>query len=288
MHTWHYAVSATTLLPLLALTATTTYSDSKHYQREETSSATHINVQVNPPITVSPHFNQSNQQESQQKNSQTTTMTQKIAQTFSFKTLWTTLPEKVMPPARQAAHTTHTFFKNHKKKILASSIGSGYLMLCYQVLKGNHYLGNPSLWSSWKSSYALKTLYAMPREQLANELIVEIQKRHTTSNALGDFMLPLITFLSAIDQEIYMLRIYTHMYTWIDRLALLYILPINHKRFASARERLRRALFFKNLFLTWAAHYKIDHNKTIARELEGRPAKKSRSRCINRLQGIFF
>src|SRR3990170_2371920 len=39
------------------------------------------------------------------------------------------------------------------------------------------------------------------------------------------------------------------LYQWLKRLKLIYILPVNTKRFAYTQERLNRLIFVKNLFL---------------------------------------
>ena len=225
-----------------------------------------ITVTVNPIInnqptnTCNPSSTQTVSQEASQSTNQT--ITQTITHYFKASITWPHL-SNIKIPFDELSKQSKAILKKHKKEIIFGGAAFTYLFICYLLIRGNNYLGRLDIWSSWKVDISLYNLYAIPHEKISRELLIEIQKRYTRSDKPTDFMLPIINFLYDIDKEITQLNFYRKLYVWLKRLRLHYIMPLNTQRFMSIKERLKRTLFIKNIFLTWAAHYKIEHNKTV-------------------------
>ena len=76
-----------------------------------------------------------------------------------------------------------------------------------------------------------------------------------------DFISPLISFVQTIDKEINTLKKFIDAYWLITKLHTEKLLPVNIKQFATLNERYKKLLYLKNVFLSWAAEYKVNHNK---------------------------
>lgn len=149
----------------------------------------------------------------------------------------------------------------NKNKLLLAAIASAYLYgrTFVAVVQGNHELANTTSWASWKSDVSLDELKALDQAVLTKELLRDIQKRHTSAEKPADALLPFITFLSTIDTEIDQINRYRSLHFWIETCHASWLFPLNERRFASASNRLERLWFVKNLFLSWAADYKLSN-----------------------------
>ncbi len=142
----------------------------------------------------------------------------------------------------------------------AAGIGL-YLFLLYEVIKANACLSSQYSWSLWKHEVPLDELLGISAQQLSSELLLEIQRRYTSAQAPADFVSSLVAFLKDIDQEIAAVKYYSNLVIWLKKLRVSILFPIRHKLFATAPERLRRLYYIRNVFLSWAAQYKMDQNK---------------------------
>jgi hypothetical protein len=201
-----------------------------------------------------------------QSSSQTSAVSQSVKQSLSnfFKATTTALsPAAIQGALTEAGKKISALCLRHAAELSLGGIAALYAWLCYETLSGASYLGKSILWSSWKRETVLSALQAMPQEDITRELLMDIQKRYTSIEKPTEFMLPLIHFLYDIDIELKMLTRYHHLGTWISKTKASYIIPFDVYRFNTAQERLARLAFIKNLFLSWAANYKIEHNKSL-------------------------
>lgn len=146
-----------------------------------------------------------------------------------------------------------------KNRLLLATIASAYIYgrTFVAVVRANHALAESASWASWKPELSLDGLKTLDQAELTKELLHEIQKRHMSVEKPADALLPFITFLGTIDDEITHINTYRSIHFWIETCHATWMFPINAQRFASATTRLERLWFLKNLFLSWAADYKL-------------------------------
>jgi len=145
--------------------------------------------------------------------------------------------------------------------IAGGSILAAYLWLCRSCVNGNKYLEQTDTWAAWHQELVLEELLAMPQHELAKDLVVEIQRRYSNPKNPTDFLSPLISFMREIDREIALTQYYIKLYMILQRTHANAILPVNTTRFATICDVQRRLAYLRNVFLTWAAEYKVNHNR---------------------------
>jgi len=150
-----------------------------------------------------------------------------------------------------------TLLRDYKYWIIGGCAASLYGYVCYTVYQGNRYLQSSDLWSSWKSSLELETLLSLPQKELAEELVREVQRRYTNPANPTDFVSPLSAFLTALEKECTTIQFYTEFNTRLHTLYLSKAIPLNCCVYTNAQKRIQRLLYLKNVFITWAADFKI-------------------------------
>ncbi len=136
-----------------------------------------------------------------------------------------------------------------------------YVFMCRECAHINHYLECYDSWGAWHKEYSLEMLLAMPQQQIAKDLVIDIQRRYSNNANPTDFISPLISFCKTIDHEIELVNRFLSIYSFLMRTQLLSIFPLNIKRCAELGDIKKRLQYIKNVFLSWAADYKIEHNK---------------------------
>lgn len=153
-----------------------------------------------------------------------------------------------------------TYLKRHKWFVLGGLAASMYGLLCYYTYRGNSYLGSNDLWSSWHQELPFDQLLSIPQEQIAKELLHEIQRRYSTPGSITDLIQPLSLFMVTIGQEEETIKWYQWFYSWLAYSRITKIIPFSKQQFAQTKERLQRIAYFKNIFQTWAAQYQLEHS----------------------------
>lgn len=184
------------------------------------------------------------------------------------------LPENFFSnfPFRDWQTRTRFFLYQKRFFIGASIILGGYIYACHLIVKANKYLENPETWSSWRQDIPHELLITIPQPELAKDLILEVQRRYSNPQNPTDFLSPLIAFIHSIDDEITMMKRLNFVYSWLKKLHIIYILPINEKLFCKVEEKLKKLIYLKQIFLAWAAEYKVNHNKN--KKIRFKPAFK--------------
>lgn len=136
-----------------------------------------------------------------------------------------------------------------------------YIYVCRECTRINNYLECFESWGSWHKEYSLEAFLAMPQQQIAKELVIEIQRRYSNNACPTDFIGPLISFCTMIDSEIEMVNHYLSTYSLLMRTNLYGLFPLNVAQCDELGDIIKRLQFIKNIFLAWAADYKIEHNK---------------------------
>lgn len=146
---------------------------------------------------------------------------------------------------------------DHKFKIIGTSILGLCVFFLYRIYRANIYLANENLWSAWEYSVTMEELLAMPKQELTNKLMIEIQKRYVNVDDPADFLTPMICFMKDVEQELKILNRYNRLYNWSIKIRLNNILPFNKHLFAQIQEKIQRLLYVKNGFASWVAQYKM-------------------------------
>lgn len=173
------------------------------------------------------------------------------------------LPDKFFSPIpiKQWSTQAVSFFYKNKYLLGAFLLCSGYIIACNYTVQANKFLERTDTWASWHNELTAEQLMAINHKELAKELILEIQRRYSNPQNPTDFISPLIAFVQAIDKEIVLLKNYITHYKVVQKLHLQTMLPIQQKLFKKMDDSYKKIIHVKNIFLSWAADYKINHNK---------------------------
>lgn len=194
--------------------------------------------------------------------SDATTHMHQIIEFFQYFSLPNVQKKLSEIPIEQWKEITIVLIKEYKYKIAFTTVLSLYLILCYNTIKGNRLLDKETCWSAFKEEYSLEDLLEIPQQELAHELLKEIQRRYTKAQNITDFITPLITFMNDIEKEMKQIKRCIQLHTWSKKLHVASLLPFNTKHYNRAPAKLQRLAYLKNIFLTWAAEYKIGSNTT--------------------------
>ena len=133
---------------------------------------------------------------------------------------------------------------------------STYLYLCYQLKKAIWLMRDKGSWCNWKTEEPFQSLKKYDKKELAQDLLEAIQNRYLNSSQATDHVGPLNSFLEDYRRELYIFRSYFFIATWIKRLHLTRIFPINNQDIELLKERIERLCYIKAIFFEWAADYK--------------------------------
>lgn len=219
-------------------------------------------VPRSPNGTIHVSFNVNNRQDAYANNStnisnQQTATQPAIASESYLVTKITELWHENIKIQNKLQEQGAYFLSNNKWYLLGAALIGAYGYLSYLIISGNHYLGDSSLWSSWRQDLPLDQLLAIPQQQFAHELIREIQRRYTDASSIADIVKPLSIFMTKIDQEEEYIKWYQTAYSWISYARLPKLVPVNQHRFGKISERLQRIAYYKNVFKSWAADYQL-------------------------------
>jgi len=146
----------------------------------------------------------------------------------------------------------------YRSAALMGGLVYGYILL--EVMRGNRYLGRIDLWASWKKEVQLTDLLSLSQDLLAQELLIEIQRRCTNRENPADFIGSLVTFLRQIEDEIKYVSYLMKMYGTLRKVRLALLFPFNKGLFFHISDQLNRLIYIRTTFLNWAANYKIEQN----------------------------
>jgi len=153
------------------------------------------------------------------------------------------------------------FLYNQRYFIAGSAVLGTYVYICRECTRINRYVECCDSWGSWHKEYSLEVLLALPPQQIAQDLVIEIQRRYSNNANPTDFIGPLISFCKSIDYEMELVNHFITLYAFLVRIHLNVLFPLNIQKCASLADTLKRLQYIKNIFLAWAADYKIEHNK---------------------------
>ncbi len=153
-----------------------------------------------------------------------------------------------------------------RRYIVALCVALGAYFCTYIfVMNANAYLARTDTWAAWKNDVKPELFCSLNQDDLAKELILEIQRRYSSAENPTDFITPLVDFVRDIDAEILTTGKLSTFYAWLSWFHAQDVLAIDKKCFENVALTHKKVVHIKNTFLLWAAHYKIDHNRDHAR-----------------------
>ena len=169
---------------------------------------------------------------------------------------------------------------DHKFKCLATGALGLYLYVFYRVNCVNNYLKQDDLWSSWKKELSMKEMLAIPQKELAESLICKVQAVYISEGNPSNSDESFASFVQFVDIEIKKLRKCLRLSILTSSLKLGTLLPLKFLSWLpycswatklenrglipscvetkeQIEERIEKLVYFKNLFSTWLAEYKL-------------------------------
>jgi hypothetical protein len=165
-------------------------------------------------------------------------------------------------PLQYYSHNFLHFIANQKYKILSLSVVGLYIYFFGRIWKDHTYIQRTDTCASWHYDIKLKDLKRIKAEQLALELIKDIQANHVDTRDPSNTTIPFSQFMQAMEYEIKRITSYLRLSSGIQRMRILFFFPTNTVTIQYAQEKLERAHFLKKIFATWMAEYKIKRDFT--------------------------
>lgn len=161
-------------------------------------------------------------------------------------------------PTEKNPYNLSAILNHYKFYLLAGSLLATYGYFFAKILTDHWFINRSDTWASWKQNIKLDTLQQYPREKLIDELMHNIQTSHLDTDPINASA-PLAHFMQNIDYEIKRIQRYLKVSTFLQRTKLLLIFPTNATTIKMARTKLPRAHFVKEVFVSWAADYNMQH-----------------------------
>ena len=120
---------------------------------------------------------------------------------------------------------------------------------------------NKGAWCNWKAEVLFEIFKNSDKKELAEELLEAIQTRYLNTSNPTDHVGPLNNFLEDYRRELHIFRSYFFIATWIKRLHLTKIFPINNQDIELLKEKIERLCYIKAIFFEWTNEYKTRHVK---------------------------
>lgn len=150
-----------------------------------------------------------------------------------------------------------TFFGGHKRKIGLFISMTLYFGIIFYIVRDNHFLNSEAIWGNWQKNCNHEAFFSLSHDQLSNDLIVAIQKKHLDHSNPTNFITPFVHFIAEIETEIKRISWYIRYTSLLNKTYLAYFLPINHEKCDQAQAILARSQFLKQLFLNWTATHNL-------------------------------
>lgn len=138
---------------------------------------------------------------------------------WDYFKIWRWRDKDPHDPASSKTFGLYEYVTTHKRELLTKMLVAAYVYSNYRLFSISMYLQSSDRWVTWKSNLSLAQLVEIPRQEFAQDLIREIQKRYAI---FGNQELPraecISIFLRDVDQEMQALQSYQRIVYWITRL----------------------------------------------------------------------
>lgn len=138
------------------------------------------------------------------------------------------------------------WFKNHKSKIIFTSLAATYIYFTTKITAGKCVLYSQANWANWKQDTGLSELLIKSPNLLYRELNQSILDRYSNNNQT-DVLTPLLSFNKDIEQELKILRTFSKVGKNLKRLKLKLFFWLNDQDLELANDKINRLLYLKNL-----------------------------------------
>ena len=165
-------------------------------------------------------------------------------------------------------NNTHSFVSIHKWTLLLAAITGTGGYIWYVLNKGNTLMQSGHSWSAWKHHLDFAQLCQAPQEQLAQELLSDIQRHYINYQNPTDFVAPLSRFAQDLQDEHILLSRYIKLGDLIVKCHTTFLFPINAELIEKAHNRIERINFVKHIFVSWSAHHNLQQNGALRRIIE--------------------
>lgn len=146
---------------------------------------------------------------------------------------------------------------NHKGTVLLSCVAGIYLASTARLWQLHIKLAQTTNWSLWQQTKSFEQLLEFAQKELAESLMLDIQRRYTSIQNPTDFVLPLVRFMQDIEYEIALLKEYQRICWYLEKSYLLRFTWHDQELLRTCQERMQRIGYLKNIFLSWIAEFKI-------------------------------
>jgi hypothetical protein len=147
------------------------------------------------------------------------------------------------------------YVSNNKKRCFFYSLITSYLgiiatlwLLQIKINKG--------YWKTWKKESTLENLFSIKQQDLAQQLLLDIQLHYINPAAPTDTTEPISKFLMDIAREEYYIKRYLDMIVFLERLHIVRFIYFKTEK-QKYEEYATRINCVKGLFTLWLSEYKV-------------------------------
>jgi len=160
----------------------------------------------------------------------------------------------------EKSETVLAWVDNHRYLVGATAAVSLYAYIFYKMYQVNQIIYSEKSWSNWQSNKSLESLLLAPRQQLEAELLFEFQSRYIHPTCPTDFIYSIVQSSNSLQAEIDCVAEQINLYEWILVSYVSHAFFVDEHDLANLRDKYKKLLFMQNVFMSWCAHYKIEHN----------------------------
>lgn len=172
------------------------------------------------------------------------------------KTTVTTTQELATPSTTTALQRANNFIQNlTHKQILIAAACSAYTSIVATLYSMAYACQYCCPWTHWKQDVATRELKKLPERELAIELFEAFNAKYASEPDQGDFLTPLVSFISAIDREIMWHKKFLGLHAWLDYCLIFPKQQAVQKRIAQQYERLKH---IRSIVVAWVTSYAND------------------------------
>lgn len=159
------------------------------------------------------------------------------------------------------------FIFSNKKKCCIYSIISAYVSIvtALWVLQAKI---NKGYWKSWKKDMSIESMFSLKQQDLAHQLLLDIQMHYINPTAPTDTTEPISKFIVDLALEEEYIKKYLDLISLLERLRVLRFIYFKTEK-TKYEEYATRISCLKGLFALWLSEYKVSllHEKTSAASL---------------------
>lgn len=230
------------------------------------------NITVNcPPLSINLN-NQNTSSTGVQTSSQSQSSAQAQAvnriETTTMITMMNEIKNKMKSVQKYAADTPtrlKPWVMENKWRIVVSCATVLYAYTWYRLFHLQYALFDPNAWHNYKTMVSFDELLRIKQEELAQELIKEIQRIYAPQ-AVQDFFIPFTLFTKDIEREMELLEQLITIYKRIRMLHINWLFPWQGSTFEQAQDKLRRVLYLRNVAFSWLGSFKLEKYTQLAPE----------------------